>query len=69
MSLRRVLFVVSVWLVTLAGPSVWAETPDAALAKLVDEARAAAAAPGGCEQPGVDRLVRVFCDGKIRVAV
>jgi ABC-type amino acid transport substrate-binding protein/ABC-type amino acid transport system permease subunit len=69
MALRRVLIIVFVWLVTLAGLPVRAETPDAALAKLVDEARAAAAAPGACEQPGLDRLVRIFCDGKIRVGV
>ena len=69
MALRRVLFVVFVWLVALAGLPVRAETPDAALAKLIDEARAAAAAPGACEQPGLDRLVRIFCDGKIRVGV
>jgi ABC-type amino acid transport substrate-binding protein len=69
MALRRVLFIVLVWVVALAGLPVRAETPDAALAKLVDEARAAAAAPGACEQPGPDRLVRIFCDGKIRVGV
>ena len=69
MALRRVLFVVFVYLVALAGLPVRAETPDAALAKLIDEARAAAAAPGACEQPGLDRLVRIFCDGKIRVGV
>ncbi|WP_425069800.1 transporter substrate-binding domain-containing protein [Reyranella sp.] len=69
MALRRVLFVVLVWCVALAGLSARAETPDEALKKLIDEARAAAAVPGACEQPGLDRLVRIFCDSKIRVGV
>ncbi len=69
MTMRRVLFVALVWLVALATLPARAETPDAALAKLVDEARAAAAVPGACAQPGLDRLVRIFCDGKIRVGV
>ena len=69
MALRRVLYVVFLWLVAVAGLPAHAETPDAALAKLIDEARAAAAVPGACEQPGHDRLVRIFCDGKIRVGV
>lgn len=69
MTMRRVLFVALVWLVAFATLPARAETPDAALAKLVDEARAAAAVPGACAQPGLDRLVRIFCDGKIRVGV
>lgn len=69
MALRRCLLIVFGCLVALAGLPVAAETPDAALAKLIDEARAAASAPGACEQPGLDRLVRIFCDGKIRVGV
>ena len=69
MALRRVLFVVLVWCVAFAGLSARAETPDEALKKLIDEARAAAAVPGACEQPGLDRLVRIFCDAKIRVGV
>ncbi len=44
-------------------------TPDAALAHLVDEARATVAAPGGCAQPGLDRLVRIVCAGRIRIGV
>jgi ABC-type amino acid transport substrate-binding protein/ABC-type amino acid transport system permease subunit len=69
MALRRCLLIVFACLVALAGLPVRAETPDAALAKLIDEARAAASAPGACEQPGLDRLVRIFCDGRIRVGV
>ncbi len=69
MALRRVLYVALFWLVAFAVLPAHAETPDAALAKLVGEARAAAAAPGACEQPGLDRLVRIFCEGKIRVGV
>lgn len=44
-------------------------TPDAALARLLAEARAAAAAPGGCSKPGIDRLVRILCDKQMRVSV
>ncbi|MDB5486689.1 MAG: hypothetical protein JWQ58_404 [Reyranella sp.] len=69
MTMRRVLFVALTWLVAFAGVPVRAETPDAALAKLVDEARSAAAVPGACAQPGLDRLVRIFCDGKMRIGV
>lgn len=46
-----------------------AETPDVALAGLLDEARSAAAAPGTCSQPSLDRLVRIFCEQRIRVGV
>ena len=44
-------------------------SPDAALARMLDAARDAAAAPGSCTQPGIDRLVRIFCTGQIRVGV
>lgn len=69
MVMRRVLFVVLAWFVAFASLPARAETPDAALAKLVDEAKAAAAVPGACAQPGLDRLVRIFCDGKMRIGV
>jgi polar amino acid transport system substrate-binding protein len=39
--------------------------PDAALAQLLQEARA----PGGCDRPDADRLVRVLCAGSIRIGV
>src|SRR5205085_2801408 len=41
--------------------------PDAALQRLLREARAAI--PGACSQPGVDRLVRILCSGRIRIGV
>jgi ABC-type amino acid transport substrate-binding protein/ABC-type amino acid transport system permease subunit len=44
-------------------------SPDAALVRILDAARAATAAPSTCTQPGVDRLVRVLCTGLIRVGV
>lgn len=69
MSPRRILFVLFAVFLAAAGLPARAETPDAALARLIDEARAAAAVPGACEQPGLDRLVRIFCDSKIRVGV
>src|SRR5471032_1160232 len=40
-----------------------APSPDAELAKLLDEARAS------CSQPSIDRLVRILCGGHIRVGV
>lgn len=46
-----------------------AETPDAALAKLIEDARAEASAPDTCAKPELDRLVRVFCDNRIRPGV
>jgi ABC-type amino acid transport substrate-binding protein/ABC-type amino acid transport system permease subunit len=69
MTMRRVLFVVLAWLVAFASLPSRAETPDAALAKLIDEAKAAAAVPGACAQPGLERLARLFCDGKFRIGV
>ena len=69
MSMRRVLFVVLAWLVAFAVLPARAETPDAALAKLIEEAKAAAAVPNACAQPGLDRLVRIFCDGTFRIGV
>ena len=69
MTMLRVLFVALAWFIAFATLPAWAETPDAALAKLVDEAKAAAAVPGACGQPGLDRLVRIFCDGKFRIGV
>ncbi len=46
-----------------------AETPDAALDRLIREARTEAAAPDTCAQPGLDRLVRIFCERRIRAGV
>lgn len=69
MTLRRVLWVVLASLIAFATLPARAETPDAALAKLLDEAKAAAAVPGACAQPGLDRLVRIYCEGKFRIGV
>jgi ABC-type amino acid transport substrate-binding protein/ABC-type amino acid transport system permease subunit len=44
-------------------------SPDSALAGVLDDARAAAAVPGTCSQPGIDRLVRILCSGRIRIGV
>ncbi|MEQ8335312.1 transporter substrate-binding domain-containing protein [Nisaea sp.] len=46
-----------------------AETPDAALARLLAEARVEAAAPGMCARGDIDRLVRIFCTGTIRAGI
>lgn len=65
----RFLGAVATLFVLTAQAAVRAETPDAALAGLLDAARNAAAVPGTCAQPDLDRLVRVFCDRRIRVGV
>ena len=44
-------------------------SPDAALVRTLDDARAVATVPGTCVQPGIDRLVRILCIGRIRVGV
>ncbi len=46
-----------------------AETPDAALAKLTEDARAEAAVPGACAAPQLDRLLRMFCESRLRAGV
>jgi polar amino acid transport system substrate-binding protein len=42
-------------------------TPDAALARLLQEGRAVA--PTACTLPGIDRLIRILCSGRIRIGV
>jgi len=54
-------------LAVLAGAPLRAETPDAALASLLAEARMKV--PAECQQPGIDRLVQVLCAKRIRVGV
>lgn len=56
-----------IFLAVLAGTPLRAETPDAALAALLAEARQKV--PGQCEQQGVDRLVRILCTKRIRIGV
>src|SRR5947209_7052348 len=54
----------------LAGSPVHSQethAPDAALQRLLREARAAM--PGACTQPGIDRVVRIQCSGRIRIGV
>src|SRR5204863_4432783 len=53
----------------VVSPSQAAEdrTPDTALARLLQEARPAA--PGPCTLPGIDRLTRILCSGRIRIGV
>ncbi|WP_420404280.1 transporter substrate-binding domain-containing protein [Nisaea sp.] len=46
-----------------------AEPPDAALARLLAEARSEAGATGTCARGDIDRLVRIFCSGRIRAGV
>lgn len=44
-----------------------AESPDAALSQLLGEARASL--PEACADPQADALIRVLCDGRIRIGV
>jgi ABC-type amino acid transport substrate-binding protein/ABC-type amino acid transport system permease subunit len=53
----------------LLSPAANAETPDAALAKLIEDARAEAAVPGACPAPHLDRLVQVFCEKRLRAGI
>lgn len=73
MSVWHCLFVVIAWFGwSIASPArsqSLAETPDTALAKLLEEARAEAGATGACVRPDLDRLVRIFCDSRIRAGV
>ena len=50
-------------------PARGINSPDVALNRLLDNARAAVAALGTCTQPGIDRLVRILCTGNIRIGV
>ena len=72
-SARGVLAVLAIllWLLPATRPSsaLAADAPDAALTHLLDDARAAAAVPGACAQPSLDRLVRVLCAARLRVGV
>ena len=43
------------------------KSPDAALARLLQGARATL--PGACAQPTADRLIRILCAGRIRVGI
>jgi polar amino acid transport system substrate-binding protein len=52
----------------LTAPARAGTSADAALTQLLAGARAAET-PGNCAQPGVDRLVRILCTGRIRVGV
>jgi polar amino acid transport system substrate-binding protein len=66
--LRTTLFLVSL-LAAFPISAQQSESPDAALVKLIEDARAEASVPGACARPNLDRLVRIFCDGRIRVGV
>jgi polar amino acid transport system substrate-binding protein len=68
-ALPGILVVVACVLGVLATPARAGGSPDAALAQLLAEARAAADTPGLCGQPDTDRLVRILCTGRIRVGV
>ena len=43
------------------------KSPDAALARLLQGARATL--PGACSQPNADRLIRILCAGRIRIGI
>jgi ABC-type amino acid transport system permease subunit len=66
-ALIRAVIVAAGSLAAFVPQSCAAQSPDAALATLLSEARAAAKTD--CAKPGVDRLVAILCDGRIRVGV
>ena len=63
MAPMRAIFCVLAAFLALIAPALAqdANSPDAALAQLLAEARTQ------CATPGIDRLVRIVCSGKIRV--
>ena len=66
--MRGLLRIVAVLLLAvLANPAARAETPDAALAALLGEVRRKV--PAECEQPNVDRLLRILCAKRLRVGI
>lgn len=59
---------VALGLIAAFAPGVRAaQSPDAALAAVLSEARTEAKTD--CAKPGIDRLVAIFCDGRIRFGV
>lgn len=54
-----------IWVWGIATAS--AETPDAALDKLLSEARTQV--PAACDNPEADRLIQILCSGRLRVGV
>ncbi|ANK82590.1 MAG: hypothetical protein TEF_18650 [Rhizobiales bacterium NRL2] len=52
---------------TAGGTAAADQRPDAALQALLSDARAQAARPGACADPAADALVRILCDGEIRI--
>jgi polar amino acid transport system substrate-binding protein len=60
--------VLAALLLVISSAPARADTPDAALSRLLDETRAAAT-PDRCAQAGDDRLIRIYCAGHIRIGV
>jgi polar amino acid transport system substrate-binding protein len=59
---------VALGLLAAFAPQAWAaQSPGAALAMLLGEARIAAKTD--CAKPGIDRLVAIFCSGRVRFGV
>ena len=46
-----------------------ADSPDAALTRLLTDAQSAAAVPGACDRADIDRLIHILCAGHIRIGV
>jgi ABC-type amino acid transport substrate-binding protein/ABC-type amino acid transport system permease subunit len=63
----RAFSIVAVFVALLSFSSARAEPPDAALAVLLQQARAKV--PAECNQPNVDRLIKILCAKKIRVGI
>ena len=65
--LFRALVVVAALLIMAPLHAQQDKSPDAALARLLQGARATL--PGACSQPNADRLIRILCAGRIRVGI
>ena len=66
-ALAAALLLAGIVIVAGAGAACAQEPPDTALNHLLAEARSAG--PGECSRPGIDRLARILCAGRIRIGV
>ena len=67
LSSRALFAVLACVLACLATSPLKAESPDAALAQQLKDARATL--PGACAQPTADRLIKILCAKRIRIGV
>jgi polar amino acid transport system substrate-binding protein len=68
--MRRLVWPLALCLIAAAPLVARADSsPDAALAQVLEQARATAASPDACTQPDRDQLISILCAGHLRVGV